>query len=92
MPAGKHKSRTLRRVFVKSPGKKTKIQYRQRKPSKITCHECGKDLHGTPHLITSKFKNLSKSKKRPQRPFGGNLCSSCMRKRILHSISNKEKK
>ena len=42
MPAGKHKSRTLRRVFVKSPGGKTKIQYRKRKTAKLTCVECGK--------------------------------------------------
>ncbi|MBT3395416.1 50S ribosomal protein L34e [archaeon] len=83
MPAGKHKSRTLRRVFVKSPGGNTKIQYRKRKTAKLTCVECGKGLHGIPNLIRSRFKNLPKSKKKPQRPYGGNLCSACTRKKML---------
>jgi large subunit ribosomal protein L34e len=82
MPEGKHKSRTKRRVFVKTPGGNTKIQYKRRKPSKLICTVCGKQLHGIPNLIATRFKNLAKSKKRPQRPYGGNLCSACTRKKI----------
>ncbi|MBT6995298.1 50S ribosomal protein L34e [Candidatus Woesearchaeota archaeon] len=86
MPAGKHKSRSLRRVFVKTPGSGTKIQYRKRKPSKRACQDCGKALQGIPSLIQSKFKNLPLTKKKPQRPYGGNLCSSCMRKKIKSQV------
>lgn len=86
MPEGKHKSRTLRRVFVKTPGKENKIQYKKRKPSKKRCAECNKELHGIPNLIQSKFRNLAKSKKRPQRPYAGKLCSSCMRKKIKEQV------
>ncbi len=86
MPAGKHKSRSLRRVFVKTPGSGTKVQYRKRKPSKKVCQDCGKALQGIPNLIQSKFKNLPLTKKRPQRPYGGNLCSSCMRKKIKSQV------
>jgi large subunit ribosomal protein L34e len=86
MPAGKHKSRSLRRVFVKTPGGETKIQYRKRKPSKKVCENCNKVLQGIPTLIQSKFKNLPLTKKRPQRPYGGNLCSSCMRKKIISQV------
>lgn len=84
MPSGKHKSRTFRRVKIKTPGGKNKTHYRIRKPKKLTCHKCKKPLHGIPHLIHSKFKNLAKTKKRPQRPFGGVLCSSCSRKEIIY--------
>jgi len=80
MPAGKHRSRSMRRVFVKTPGGATKLHYRQRKPSKAKCADCGKALQGTPHKKASKSKNLPKSKKRPSRPYGGVLCSACMRK------------
>jgi len=86
MPDGKHKSRTLRRVFVKTPGKENKIQYKKRKPSKRECSECNQVLHGIPHMIQSKFKNLAKSKKQPQRPYAGKLCSSCMRKKIREQV------
>ncbi len=86
MPDGKHKSRSLRRVFVRTPGKETKLHYRERKPKKKKCSECGKQLHGIPHLIQSKFRNLPKTKKRPQRPYGGVLCSSCMRKKIKEQV------
>ena len=77
------KSRSFRRVFVKTPGGKTTLHYRKRKPSKRTCALCKKPLHGIPHLIQSKFKDLPKTAKRPQRPYGGVLCSSCMRKKVI---------
>jgi large subunit ribosomal protein L34e len=87
MPAGKHKSRTLRRVFVKPPGGgKTRIHYRKRKINLKRCKECNKILPGIPKLIQSKFKKLPKTKKRPQRPYGGVLCSSCMRKKIISQV------
>lgn len=85
MPAGKHKSRTMRRVFVKTPTK-TKITYRKRKPDKKVCGMCEKQLHGIPHLTQSKFRSLPKTKKRPQRPYAGVLCSNCTRKKLKESL------
>ncbi len=83
MVAGSLKSRTKRRVFVKTPGGKTKKVYKQRKPSAHICGQCGVPLAGIPRLVASQFKNLSKSKKRPQRPYGGVLCSKCTRQAIV---------
>lgn len=85
MPSGKHKSRSMRRVFVKTTTK-TKIQYRKRKTSKKICGACGKKLQGIPNLTQSQFKNLPKTKKRPNRPYGGVLCSSCTRKKLKESL------
>ena len=86
MPAGKHKSRTLRRVFVKTPGGDNKIHYRKRKINIPKCGNCGKPLQGIPKLIQSKFKNLPRTKKRPTRPYGGVLCSACSRKKIKEQV------
>lgn len=83
MPEGKKKSRTLRRVSTKLPGGKTVIHYKPRKPGKAKCAECGAELKGVPRELSSKMKNMPKTKKRPSRPYGGNLCSKCMRKKIL---------
>ena len=86
MPAGKHKSRTLRRIFVRTISGKVTKHFRKRKVSKGSCGGCGTILKGVPHKIQSKLKNLPKTKKRPERPYGGVLCSSCMRKKIIQQV------
>jgi large subunit ribosomal protein L34e len=83
MPTGKHKSRTFRRVFKRTPSGKSKLFYLKRKPKKAHCANCGKVLAGVPRERPYKMKKLSKTQKRPQRPFGGNLCSKCSRLLIL---------
>ena len=82
MPSGRHKSRTLRRVFVKTPGGKTKLHYRKRKPAKAICASCHKPLAGVVRERPKKMMNTAKTKKRPERAFGGVLCSACARKEL----------
>jgi large subunit ribosomal protein L34e len=36
-------------------------------------------LQGIPRLRAVEIRKLPKSKKRPERPYGGYLCSECMR-------------
>jgi len=86
MPAPRYRSRTFRRVFVKVPGNRVSLQYKKRKPSKAQCGGCGKQLSGIPRERDVRIKNLPKTMKRPQRPYGGVLCSSCMRDKIKSSI------
>jgi large subunit ribosomal protein L34e len=83
MVAPRYRSRTLRRVFVTTPGGENKIQYKKRKPSKAECAGCGAVLKGVPRERPYKMQNMAKSKKRPERPYGGVLCSACTRKKIL---------
>ncbi len=79
MPRPMLRSRTLRRVKRKTPGSRVSLQYKVRKPSKAHCGGCGQVLPGVPHERPFKMMRLSKTKKRPERPFGGVLCSKCMR-------------
>ena len=79
MPKGMYKSRTLRRVFTRTPSGKSVIRYKQRKPSAAHCGRCGAQLQGMPRVIPSKVAKLFKTQKRPERPFGGVLCSRCLR-------------
>ena len=81
MPSGKHKSRSLRRVFVRTPGGRTVLHYRKRKDAAARCGRCGALLKGVPRDISK----LSKTEKRPERPYGGVLCSKCMREVIKES-------
>lgn len=78
----RHRTRTYRRVKKKTPGRKLIIQYTKRKPSKAKCAQCKKLLKGVPRDLPYKIRKLSKTQKRPERPFGGYLCSECMRKEI----------
>ncbi|MBI2564864.1 50S ribosomal protein L34e [Candidatus Woesearchaeota archaeon] len=86
MRPSKQKSRTFRRVYVRTPGNRLVIHYKKRNPGKAKCRVCKNELHGIPRLRPFKMKNLSKTKKRPERPYGGNLCSKCMRKLIISKI------
>jgi len=83
MPRGMLKSRTLRRVFVKTPGNKTKLHYRKRKPAKAKCSGCGAVLSGVPSERPHKMQNMPKTQKRPERPYGGTLCTKCTRKLMV---------
>lgn len=78
MPRPALRSRSLRRVKVRLPGK-YKVKYTKRKPSFAKCARCKKPLHGTARNLPVKIKGLAKSKKTVARPYGGNLCSKCMR-------------
>lgn len=89
MVEGKHKSRNYRRIFVRTPNSKTKIQYRRRKVSKAKCAECGAELKGILRERDYKMQNAAKSSKRPERPFGGYLCSKCSRKKIITEARSK---
>ncbi len=79
MPAGKHKSGRYRKIFVKTPGSKVVTHYRERKPSKAICGNCKKQLAGVPRERPAKFARMPKTARRPERPFGGVLCSACTR-------------
>jgi large subunit ribosomal protein L34e len=79
MPEGRKKSRTLRRIKVKTPGGKTITHYRQRKPGKAKCAKCRKPLAGVAIARATQMNKIPKNQRRPERPFGGVLCSNCLK-------------
>jgi len=83
MVEGKKRSRTFRRVFKKTPGGNTRKYYLKRKPGKAHCAGCGDVLKGVPRERPYKMQHIPKTKKRPERPYGGVLCSKCMRNKII---------
>jgi len=77
------RSRSLRRLQVKVPGGRTIVHYKKKKPGKAKCGKCGSILKGIPRERHHKIIKLPKTKKRPERPYGGNLCSNCTRLLII---------
>ena len=88
MVRGNRRSRTYRRIHIKTPSGKNKIIYKKRKIGDSKCADCGKRLY-LKKSTQNKFKNITKSKKRPERPFGGYLCSKCTRKKIIELVRKK---
>lgn len=66
-------------VKKKTPTNRIKKVQRREKPKAAKCARCGKPLHGVPKAHPSEIRKMSKSKRRPSRPYGGHLCSHCMR-------------
>lgn len=83
MVAPRYRSRSTRHIFVKTPGGRTVIHYRARKPKTACCPVTGEVLKGVPRASPAERKRLAKTKKRPQRPFGGVLSSKAMRQLII---------
>ena len=83
-----NKSNTMRKVFVKTPGNRTVKHLSKRKPGKATCAKCGAVLMGVANEKPTKMQNMPKSEKRPERPYGGVLCSRCMRKTMIEKAKS----
>jgi len=90
MPAPRFRSRSKRRIARKTPGGKVVMHYVARQPSKAVCGVCGVDLKAVPRKNSCAMRNTPKTQKRPERPFGGVLCSSCMRRYLIFENRNKE--
>ncbi len=80
MPAGREKSRSKRRIQRRLPGGRTKTYFKEALPSFAKCGRCGRPLSGVPRY--NKHRKLAKTEKRPERPYGGNLCSKCFREEM----------
>lgn len=84
MPAPRLRSRSLRKLFVKVPGGRTSIHFKRKKPKTAICANCDIVLKGVPRELPYKMMTMAKTKKRPERPFGGKLCSRCMRLEMIN--------
>ena len=73
------RSRSLRKIKVKTPGGNVVTHFRRKKPSKAHCAGCGDVLKGVPRERPTKMQNMPKTAKRPERAYGGVLCSKCSR-------------
>jgi large subunit ribosomal protein L34e len=82
MPRPGLRARSLRKVKIKLPGGASIIHYFRRRPSGAVCANCKKPLHGVPRERDASLKGIPKSRRRPERPYGGNLCPSCAREKV----------
>jgi len=86
MVEGRRKSRSFRRLRVRIPSGRSITHYTRRKPGKAQCSSCGAYLKGVPRARSTEIHNMPKSFKRPERPYGGVLCSRCTRQTIVNKF------
>ncbi|MBN1896927.1 MAG: 50S ribosomal protein L34e [Candidatus Aenigmarchaeota archaeon] len=82
MPTPAQRSTSFRKNSVTTPGGKVNIHYTKKDTSHARCGNCRKPLHGVPTGTIAEIAKLGKTQKRPDRPFGGNLCSACTRAKM----------
>jgi large subunit ribosomal protein L34e len=79
------RSRSKRRVWRRVPGGEVKVFYERNYVYEAYCAVCGRPLGGVPRDIRV-IRYGPKTAKRPERPYGGVLCSTCLATAIKLSI------
>jgi len=70
----------MKKVKRRMPGGALKFIFKRKMHSKHKCAICSGELSSVPRGKPTIIKRLTRSARRPTRPFGGQLCSKCMRK------------
>ncbi len=78
MPRPGLRTRSKKKIYVRTPGGRVTVHYRSKKPGQPRCAICGRPLHGVPRLRPYQLRKLAKTEKRPERPYGGYICPSCL--------------
>lgn len=87
MPRPMYRSRTLKRKKVRTPSGRVVTHYEKKRTGIPHCGECGAILGGVPRGLRSyQMQRLSKTKKTPERKFGGFLCPACTRDLIKKEV------
>jgi len=79
MPRPQMRTRSRKRIKMKLPSGETRLHYKQEGASLTKCCVCGQPLAGIPSFTRAKIRKINRSKKRIQRPYGGNLCHNCLK-------------
>jgi large subunit ribosomal protein L34e len=89
MPTPAQRSTSFRKRMVKTPGGKIKIHYAKKAAGPARCSACGRPLQGVPTGTMRETARLKRTQRRPDRPYGGNLCSSCTKAKM--KVKNMER-
>ncbi len=82
MPRPRYRSGSLRKIYVRIPSGRATIHYERKTRKNHRCALCGKPLQGVPKDPSKK----AKSSRRPERPYGGYLCASCLNRELTKEI------
>ncbi|RLG78982.1 MAG: 50S ribosomal protein L34e [Thermoprotei archaeon] len=70
------RSHSMKRLKRRTPGGVSKTLYKRRKRAVARCAVCGRPLGGVP-TDPKELRGGGRTRKRPERMFGGVLCPQC---------------
>ena len=74
----------------KLPGGRLTVHYTRKNAKKPHCAECKRVLSGVPRGSQAYIRKWSKTERRPERPYGGVLCTKCMRAHMKEKARSSE--
>ncbi|MFH1431785.1 MAG: 50S ribosomal protein L34e [archaeon] len=80
-------TKSVKRIATRTPGGKLTYNYRKKKVSAATCSNCNQKLGGVPRMRAFEINKLPKTKKRPERAYGGVLCPACLEEKIKNRLT-----
>ncbi len=83
-------SKTKGKQTIRLPGGRSKVTVKQKRSSRVVCAVTGKPLQAVPQARSAKLQTISKSKRRPERPYGGVLSSKATRKLLITKAREEE--
>ncbi|EDV53569.1 60S ribosomal protein L34 [Drosophila erecta] len=87
-----YNTRSNKRRIVRTPGGRLVYQYVKKNPTVPRCGQCKEKLHGITPSRPSERPRMSKRLKTVSRTYGGVLCHSCLRERIVRAFLIEEQK
>merc|ERR1711915_747094 len=84
-------TRNKRRI-VRTPGGRLVYLYLKKRGKRSSCGNCKKELSGTIRARPYVLKRTPKHKKTVTRAYGGTLCHSCVRERVIRAFLIEEQK
>ncbi|MDT7900461.1 MAG: 50S ribosomal protein L34e [Acidianus sp.] len=83
MPKPQFRSRSYRKLHIRTPSGESKLHFERRKNKLAHCAICGNPLNA---VKTNKVYSFSLTEKRPERPFSGYMCHRCLENLIKLSV------
>ncbi len=80
------RSRSVKKVVKRTPGGRLVVHFKKKRAGYPKCAICKRELHGVARGRSSEVRKLPRSQRRVSRPYGGYLCSSCMRAEIKRLV------
>ncbi len=72
--------------LVRTPGGGLVRRPVEFKRGEAKCAWCHEELHGTPVPSKAEMRKIPKSSRRPERPYGGYLCSRCLKSGLVRAV------
>jgi large subunit ribosomal protein L34e len=79
MPTPHQRTRSKRRVRRTVPGGRIRTLYKAKARTSFCCRLCGQPLAGISNTNPSDAHKLNRTRRRINRPYGGQLCHKCLR-------------